>query len=58
MQILELVRESVYPRVIFESLLDQIERLQTENRRLLYGDGDDGMSIDGVEGMSINEDGT
>jgi hypothetical protein len=43
--------------VIFESLLDQIERLQTENRRLLYGDGDGGMSIDGVEGLSINEDG-
>jgi hypothetical protein len=56
-QILELVRESVYPRVIFESLLDQIERLQSENRRLLYGDGDGGMTIDGVDGLSINEDG-
>ena len=35
---MELVSESAYPKVIFECLLDQIEKLQIEKRRLLYGD--------------------
>lgn len=53
------MRESTYPVVIFECLLDQIETLQGEKRRLLYGDEADagGLLLLGEDGAVINEDG-
>lgn len=46
------MQESAYPKVIFECLLDQIERLQLEKRRLLYGDEDPDR-----DDAQVNEDG-
>ena len=48
---LELVRESRYPQVVFESLLDHIERLLTERHHRLYGDDTDRVLED------VSEDG-
>lgn len=39
-----------YPKVVFEALLDQIEVLQTEKRRLLFGDNADLLDDLGEEG--------
>jgi hypothetical protein len=37
----QLAQDGSFPRVVFESLLDQIEKLTLERRKLIYGDEDD-----------------
>lgn len=45
---MRIVESTRYPKVVFECLLDQIEVLQKEKRRLLYGDNaDDDLGEDG-----------
>jgi len=47
------VEDSAYPKIVFECLLDQIEKLQLENHRLVYGDADEGLE----NGLVVDEHG-
>lgn len=51
-QIMRIVESAQYPKVAFEALLDQIEVLQMEKRRLLFGD-----NADLEQGEEGNEEG-
>ncbi len=47
------MEDSAYPKIVFECLLDQIEKLQLENHRLVYGDADEGFE----NGLVVDEHG-
>ena len=47
------MEDSAYPKIVFECLLDQIEKLQGENHRLLYGDAEEGLD----NGLVVDEHG-
>ena len=62
---MQLVQTSAYPRVIFECLLDQIEKLHCERRRAQLGEGEQEetdvekiMQMGGDDGVVVDENGT
>lgn len=49
------MEDSAYPKIVFECLLDQIEKLQVEKHRLMYGDAEDGEGLE--DGLVVDEHG-